>query len=193
MNYSLLSPFFTRVSYLLLFVVFLGLIFYGLSAPFCYFILSALLFPIGVSMRLHRLNEIGSALTLTENTQWMVYIHGFPAQEQRAVLKNPCFYSVNRLRQFFIRCVVGKIMMVLTGMGILAHEFLYPKNEPVPLALACIVLSGLLYVMGKNLWLLARLINNRWESETLTTSTGSIWYQGFILTKRGREPMFNWL
>ena len=191
MNYQPFSPFFTRLSHLLLFVVCVGFLFCGLSAPFCYFILSGLFFPIVVSMRLHRLNESGSALTLTENTQWIAYIHGFPAQEQRAVLKNPCFYSVDRLRQFFIRCTVGKIALTLAGLGILAHEFMYPKSDPVPLTLACVVLLGLLYAMGKHFYLLYLLINNRWESELLTTRTGSIWYQGFITTKRGREPMFN--
>ncbi|WP_194206093.1 hypothetical protein [Superficieibacter sp. 1612_C1] len=191
MNYQLFSPFYTRLSHLLLLVVGLGFTFCGLSTPLFYFILSGLLFPVMVAMRLHRLNESGCALTLTESTQWIAYIYGFPAQEQRAVLKNPCFYSVDRLRQFFIRCAVGKTAMTLLSMGILAHEFLYPKNDPVTPSLACIVLLGLLYAMGKNFALLYTLIYNRWESELLTTRTGSIWYQGFITTKRGREPMFN--
>ncbi|HHC5224496.1 hypothetical protein M5R23_18625 [Citrobacter freundii] len=100
MNYQIFPLFFMRITALLFFLLAVGLSFIGISSLITYFVLIGIVFPVIVSMHLHRLNEAGTALTLTENTQWMVYIHGFPAQEQRSVLKNPCFFSQARLRQF---------------------------------------------------------------------------------------------
>jgi hypothetical protein len=111
MNYQIFPLFFMRITALLFFLLAVGLSFIGISSLITYFILIGIVFPVIVSMHLHRLNEAGTALTLTENTQWMVYIHGFPAQEQRSVLKNPCLFSQARLRQFFIYGFSGKLCL----------------------------------------------------------------------------------
>ena len=92
MNYQVLPLFFMRITTLLFFFIAVGLSFIGVSALICYFILLGIFFPVAIAMRLHQLNESGLTLVLTENSQWTTYIYGFPAQEQRSILKNPCFF-----------------------------------------------------------------------------------------------------
>lgn len=186
MNYQAFSPFFTRFTSLLLFFVALGLSFYGISALLIYFLLIGIVFPVIISMRLHRLNETGTALSLTENTQWITYIHGFPAQEQRSVLRNPCFFSAERLRQFFIYGFTGKLCLQLACMAILVNDALHGTDKGIP---ALLVLLFILWRAGNSLWHLSRLIANKWQCETLTTDSGSIWFQGLTQGEE-RQTLF---
>lgn len=189
MNYQVF-PIFTRITTLLFFLFSFISCFFGISALLTYCVLVGLFFPISISMRLHRLNETGIALTLTENTQWITYIHGFPAQEQRAVLKNPCFWSTERIQQFFIRCFVGKMVLQGSCIAILAYEFQSFKGSEVSVILALLALLYLLYMSAKSAHMLYLVATNQWQCESLTTSRGSIWYQGFLPTKEGRDTLF---
>lgn len=100
MNYQVF-PLFTRTITLLFFLIGFAFCLFGISALLTYSIVVGLFFPVGISMRLHRLNETGLALTLTEDTRWITYIHGFPAKEQRDVIKNPCFGQQKERGNFF--------------------------------------------------------------------------------------------
>ena len=75
MNYQVFPLIFMRITTLLFFFIAVGLNFLGVSALICYFVLVGVAFPIAISMRLHRLNESGLALTLTENSQWLIYLY----------------------------------------------------------------------------------------------------------------------
>ncbi|MCP9660433.1 hypothetical protein [Escherichia fergusonii] len=66
MNYQLFSPFFTKVIMLLIALLCIVLASFGISAPFFYIVFIGIVFPVAISMRIHRLNETGTALTLTE-------------------------------------------------------------------------------------------------------------------------------
>lgn len=123
MNYQLFSPFFTKVIMLLIALLCIVLASFGISAPFCYIVFIGIIFPVAISMRIHRLNETGTALTLTESSHWIVYIHGFPAEEQREVLKNPCFWSTERVKQFFLRGLAGKVILQLACLALLVNEY----------------------------------------------------------------------
>ncbi|HGH3392080.1 TPA: hypothetical protein ACJIKU_001921 [Citrobacter freundii] len=169
------------------FLLAVGLSFIGISSLITYFVLIGIVFPVIVSMHLHRLNEAGTALTLTENTQWMVYIHGFPAQEQRSVLKNPCFFSQARLRQFFIYGFSGKLCLQIACIAILAHDYANGGNTVA----ALFVLACLLIFAGISTRALYCVATHQWQCETLTTNTGSVWYQGFFPGKEGRETLFS--
>ena len=176
MNYQIFPLFFTRVGTLLFFLIAVGLLFFGVSALISYFILVGIVFPVLISMRLHRLNESGLTFVLTETSQWMIYIHGFPAQEQRAVLKNPCFFSPQRLRQFFIAGFSGKLCIQIGCFIILAYDY---ANDGDAIA-TLVALVCLLLLTGNCVRSLYRVITNQWRCEDLTTDTGTVWYQGFI-------------
>ncbi len=173
MNYQVF-PLFTRTITLLFFLIGFAFCLFGISALLTYSIVVGLFFPVGISMRLHRLNETGLALTLTEDTRWITYIHGFPAKEQRDVIKNPCFWSTERTRQFFLRCFASKMILQAACIAILA----------------LLALLFLLYMSGKSAYSFYLLATNQWQCESLTTSGGSIWYQGFLPKKEGKDTLF---
>ncbi|MTH44910.1 hypothetical protein [Intestinirhabdus alba] len=191
MNYQILPLFFSHLSTLLFFLSAIGLTFFGLSAPVVYFILLVLVLPIGLSMHLHRLNETGTALTLSENVWWMTYVYGLPAPEQRAMLKNPCFYSTDRIQQFFIRGFAGKISLQLTCIAIHIYECFALEKEPLSIALALLVLLFLLCALGRSAFTASLIVTGKWQSETLTTDSGSVWYQGVITKGTRRETLFS--
>lgn len=176
MNYQVLPLFFMRITTLLFFFIAVGLSFIGVSALICYFILLGIFFPVAIAMRLHQLNESGLTLVLTENSQWTTYIYGFPAQEQRSILKNPCFFSPKRLRQFFIAGFSGKLCIQIGCFVILACDYANGGNAIATLfALICLLLFA-----GSCVWSLYRVAVNQWHCEDLVTDTGTVWYQGFI-------------
>ena len=176
MNYQVFPLFFMRVVTLLFFLIAVGLHFVGISALISYFVLVGVLFPVVISMRLHTLSESGQALILSENSQWTIYIHGFPAQEQRSVLKNPCFFSHARLRRFFIASFIGKLCLQIACIAILACDYSHGANTLA----AAFTLVCLLIFVGSNAGTLYRVIANQWQCENLTTDTGTVWYQGFM-------------
>ena len=73
MNYQLFSPFFTKVIMLLIALLCIVLASFGISAPFFYIVFIGIVFPVAISMRIHRLNETGTALTLTESSHWSLH------------------------------------------------------------------------------------------------------------------------
>lgn len=189
MNYQVFPLLFTRITTLLFFLLALGFSFIGISALLSYIVLIGIIFPVIISMHLHRLNETGAALTLTENTQWITYILGFPAQEQRAVLKNPCFFSEARLRQFFLFSFSGKLCLQASCIVILMRDYANGINA----LFALFVLIILLACISKSVWVLYQLITGKWLRESLTTDSGSIWFQGFLGEGSKRTALFKQL
>ena len=192
MNYQVF-PLFTRTITLLFFLIGFAFCLFGISALLTYSIVVGLFFPVGISMRLHRLNETGLALTLTEDTRWITYIHGFPAKEQRDVIKNPCFWSTERTRQFFLRCFASKMILQAACIAILACDVLSSEGDAVTAILALLALLALLfllYMSGQSAYSFYLLATNQWQCESLTTSGGSIWYQGFLPKKEGKDTLF---
>ena len=191
MNYQILPLFFSHLSTLLFFLSAIGLTFFGLSAPVAYFILPGLALPVGIAMHVHRLNEMGSALTLTENAWWMTYVYGLPAPEQRAALRNLCFYSTDRIQQFFIRGFAGKLSLQLACVAIHIYDCSALEKEPLSVALALLVLLFLLCALGKSARTASLIAAGKWQSETLTTNSGSVWYHGVITKGTRRETLFS--
>ncbi len=108
MNYQTTTLWFYSPYHLLLVVAVIAATFLGLTAPILYFLVIGLLFPVLVSMRLHILSENGKATLIKEREEWMVYVQGIPVHETRASLKNPCFSTPERLRQFFYARLYGE-------------------------------------------------------------------------------------
>ncbi|EEV5546154.1 TPA: hypothetical protein J4P89_003206 [Escherichia coli] len=191
MNYQLFSPFFTKVIMLLIALLCIVLASFGISAPFFYIVFIGIVFPVAISMRIHRLNETGTALTLTENSHWIVYIHGFPAEEQREVLKNPCFWSTERVKQFFVRGLVGKVILQLASLALLVNEYFRSTPGSGQDLLAAGVLFFILFSISKNFWTMYLLATDKWQCESLTTTSGSLWYQGFLCKGNRRITLFS--
>lgn len=191
MNYQLFSPFFTKVIMLLIALLCIVLASFGISAPFFYIVFIGIVFPVAISMRIHRLNETGTALTLTESSHWIVYIHGFPAEEQREVLKNPCFWSTERVKQFFVRGLAGKVILQLACLALLINEYFRSTPGSGQDLLAAGVLFFILFSISKNFWTMYLLATDKWQCESLTTTSGSLWYQGFLCKGNRRVTLFS--
>ncbi|HFZ1709421.1 TPA: hypothetical protein ACIJWR_002400 [Citrobacter sedlakii] len=190
MNYQIFPFIFTRTAMLFLFVFAVVLTFFNLSALLTYLILVGLFFPIGISMRLHQLNETGVALTLTEKTHNITYIHGLPAHEQRVVIKNPCFWSKKRIQQFYIFSFLGKLILQGFCIAILAREYLLTGANAATDIVALLILVYMLSMSGRSAYMLYRIATHRWRCEPLTTSSGSVWYQGFLFEGNNRVTLF---
>lgn len=191
MDANLYSPFLQKVVMCFVALICIILANYGISAPVFYVFFIGIIFPVIISMRLHRLSEAGTALTITEDLHWTTYIHGFPAQERLQVLKNPCFWSPQRVKEFFMSGIIGKIVLQCITIAILIHEYI-PSPEPsIKESLAAMVLMFIVYKMSRNLWTLYLIAANRWQCETLTTKSGSLWYQGFMKKGKKRVTLFS--
>lgn len=180
MNYQTSGLWFYKPLYLVLGSLALIATLFGFSSMLGYLLLTGLIFPVLVSMRIHLLNESGSALTIKENSEWMVYVHGLPVREQRSTLSNPCFLSPQRTRQFFLRGFIVRLAIQLTCLVILYQQFLASPITALSASIAGVSLLALLYVSARTLLSLTGLLNGRFLVETVTSPTGSIWYQGFF-------------
>lgn len=180
MNYQTSALWFYKPLYLIvtLFAI-LGTLF-GFSAILGYLLLIGLVFPIVVSMRIHRLNESGNALTIKENSEWLVYVQGIPVREQRSILSNPCFVSPQRTRQFFLRGFVVRLAIQVTCLVVLYQQFQATPFETLSASIAGVSLLALLYVLSRSLISLRQLIKGQFSMETVTSPMGSVWYQGFF-------------
>ena len=186
MNYQIFPLFFTRISTLLFFLIAIGFNFIGISALISYFIIIGVIFPAIISMRLCLLNESGVALTITEDSQWAIYILGFPAQEQRSALKNIGFFSKERFHHFFLISFLGKFCAQIACIAMLICDYSNGSNLLATLfALVC-----LLAFASNGAWSLYQAIFHQWQYETLLTNTGSIWYQGFWPASKSKKTLF---
>lgn len=191
MDADLYSPFLQKVVICLVALICIILANYGISAPVFYVFFIGIIFPVIISMRLHRLSEAGTALMITADLHWTQYIHGFPAQERLQVLKNPCFWSPQRLKAFFISGITGKLIIQCITIAILVLEYA-PSPEPsMKESLAAIVLMFIVYKISRNLWTLYLIAAGKWQCETLMTESGSLWYQGFVKKGKKRVTLFS--
>ena len=180
MNYQTTSLWFYKPLYLVLASLALTGALFGFSSMLGYLLLAGLVFPVVVSMRIHRLNESGTAMTIKENSEWLVYMHGIPVREQRAVLGNPCFLSPQRTRQFFLRGFIARLAIQASCLTFLYQQFQAQPVTPLSAVVAGISLLALLYVLSRSLLALTQLLSGQFHTETVTSPTGSIWYQGFF-------------
>ena len=187
MNYQASAFWFYKPLYLIVgSLAFVSTVF-GFAAVAGYLLLAGLVFPVVVSMRIHRLNEAGTVLTITENSEWLVYVQGIPVREQRSILKNPCFLSPQRTRQFFLRGFFIRLAIQVLCLVMLYQQF---QAQPVTLfnaLLAGISLLALLYVFGRSLIALKQLLSGQFTAEEMTSPTGSVWYQGYFVRGNTRH------
>ena len=187
MNYQFSTSAFALPLTLLLIVLSVMLNFIGISAFLVYFLFIKFFFPIAISMRIHRLQEQGLALTLTEESQWITYIHGLPAIEKRAALKNPCFFSPERTRQFFYRSFLAKLCLQIACVVILVSETISSQNDGI-LIISLLVFTGLGYGCVKSAVALYQICQGDMRCDPLETQTGTLWFQCFLPLNDGHTP-----
>ena len=180
MNYQTSGLLFYKPLYLVLGSLAIISTLFGYSSVLGYLLLAGLVFPVMVSMRIHRLNESGAALTIKENSEWLVYVHGLPVREQRAILGNPCFLSPQRTRQFFLRGFLARLAIQVTCLVMLYQQFQAHDLTTLSVSIAGISLFALLYVFSRTLLALTQLLRGQFRTEIVTSPTGSVWYQGFF-------------
>lgn len=180
MNYQTSALWFYKPLYLVVsFLAILGMLF-GFSAVLGYLLLAGIVFPLVVSMRIHRLNESGSALTIKENSEWLVYVQGIPVREQRSVLSNPCFISPQRTRQFFLRGFIARLAIQIACLIMLYQQFQATPVTTLSILIATVSLLALLYVFSRTLLSVKQLVSGQFSAEAVTSPTGSVWYQGYF-------------
>ncbi|MTD40635.1 hypothetical protein GIX45_18790 [Erwinia sp. CPCC 100877] len=114
MNYQTTSLFFYSGKIFLGALLCLSLVYWDVTAPVFYLLMTGIVFPVAISLRLHTLAERGVMFHPKVSSEWMVYVHGIPVRETRSVLSNPGSFSPEKLRAFFIRAFGIKCCMQLS-------------------------------------------------------------------------------
>lgn len=159
----------------------------GFSAGFGYLLLAGLVYPVLVSLRIHRLQETGKIFSVEESSEWMVYVNGIPVREQRSILSNPCFTSTNQTRQFFTRAFLLKLVMQIFCIGVLVNQVLSGPVTALNAIAAGIILLALLYPLWRTLRALFALHTQALQFETVVAQSGKVGFQGFFSRTSSRE------
>ncbi|WP_152958533.1 hypothetical protein [Trabulsiella odontotermitis] len=191
MNYQIFPLFINKISHLLIILAATILAYLGYSALVSYLILLKILFPIVICLRLHILSNHGAVQLLSEKSEWMIYIAGFPANEQRLVLNNISFTSPERLRQFYLRGFTLKSIIQLACIIIALNEYAHPIRHLIPKVLALPVIPGLIYMLSVSGFTLLKIIRNEWPSVSQSIQFNHNWYQGYLLSRKGTIPMLS--
>lgn len=159
----------------------------GFSAGFGSLLLAGLVYPVLVSLRIHRLRETGKVFSIEESSEWLVYVNGIPVREQRSILSNPCFTSTNQTRQFFTRAFLLKLAMQVFCIGILVNQAISGSVTAINAAAAGIILLALLYPLWRTLCALSALRAQTLQFETVVAQSGKIGFQGFFSHASSRK------
>lgn len=190
MNYQNTALLIYAPLYVLFVVIGFGLAFMGLSAPIFYGLCMGLIFPVAISMRLHTLSESGQALLLKETTHWTVYVQGIPVQETRSSLKNPCFSTPQRLRQFVMRTLIARLALQVASVALLTQQ---ASANPLSIGYgvaALVALIILLVPLYRTVLLLRKMYNGEWALQQVEGVEG---YQAFFIDKKGAHTALDTL
>lgn len=188
MNYQTSALWFYKPFYYLAVLLCVGLTFFGFSSPLFYIMMTGLILPVIVSMRLNTLSEAGNAWLIKERSDWMVYVNGIPVQEQRSSLTNPCFSSPERLRQFYLRGFTGKLAIQVVAMVMLFRQGLDAELVSYKALAEAVLGIILLLLLISTVKTLRAVAAHRWEIQAITSVGGSQWYQAFFKQKDNVQP-----
>ncbi|MHA8114725.1 hypothetical protein ACX122_16870 [Kosakonia cowanii] len=181
MNYQTTALWFYSPYHLLLVFAVIAATFLGLTAPILYFLVIGLLFPVLVSMRLHILSENGKATLMKEREEWMVYVQGIPVHEKRASLKNPCFPTPERLRQFFMRGFIARALIQFAAIAMLLDQ---ARANPL-ISYEGLAAGTMLVLLLIPLYRTARAISDvhagKWALQEIDAATG---YQAYFVDNK---------
>ena len=188
MNYQTTALWFYKPFYFLALLMCLGATFFGLSSPLFYIMMVGLALPVLVSMRVHTLSEAGKAWLVKDRSDWQVYVNGIPVQEQRSTLKNPCFSTPERLKQFYLRAFVCKLAIQLFALGMLWTQGREVELISLKALVEGIILFALLLIIASTVKTLRAIFTQKWELQSMTSDEGSHWYQAFFVDKKKAQP-----
>ncbi|MFU2315267.1 hypothetical protein [Rahnella sp. PCH160] len=92
-------------------VICLGLGFFHVNGPLVYMVCVGLIFPVGMSVHLHRLKDQALIYMPEKKSDWMIYVHGIPVRDSHSSLSNPFFMNKELLKTFYTRMFVVKIII----------------------------------------------------------------------------------
>jgi hypothetical protein len=188
MNYQTTALWFYQPFYYLAFLICLGFTFLGLSSPLFYMVMVGLVLPVLVSMRVHTLSEAGNAWLVKESSDWQVYVNGIPVQEQRSTLTNPCFSSPIRLRQFYLRAFMCKLVIQLAALVMLWTQGREAELLSMTALAEVIIFCVLLWIIASTVSAIRAISAQKWEIQSITSGGGSHWYQAFFVNKQKAQP-----
>ncbi|MGL4726250.1 MAG: hypothetical protein ACRCWW_17395 [Scandinavium sp.] len=191
MNYQTTALWFYNPYILIVLALCLGCVFLGLTSPLFYIIMTGVILPVVVSMRLHTLSEAGNAWLIKERSEWMLYLTAIPIQEQRSTLNNPCFSSPERLKQFYLRGFGGKL-----AIQVVALVMLFNQGKEIELMSFAGLVEGILVcllviLLASTFRTLSQIRKQQWDIQTVTSKAGTQWYQAFFLNKQRAQPALN--
>lgn len=188
MNYQTTTLWFYNPYIFLVLALCLGCLFLGLTSPLFYIVMTGVVLPVVVSMRLHTLSETGSAWLIKECSDWMLYLTAIPIQEQRSTLNNPCFSSPERLQQFFLRGFGGKLAIQVVAMVMLFNQGKEIELMSFAGLVEALLLCLLVILLASTLRTLSQIRKQQWEIQTITSKAGTLWYQALFLNKQKAQP-----
>lgn len=188
MNYQTTALWFYKPFYFLAVLLCLGCTFLGLSSPLFYIMMTGLILPVVVSMRLHTLSEAGNAWLIKDNSDWMVYVNGIPVQEQRSTLNNPCFSSPERLKQFYLRGFGGKLAIQIVAVVMLFNQGKESDVMSFAGLVEALLLCLLVILLASTFRTLSQIRKQQWDIQAVTSKAGMQCYQAFFLNKQQAQP-----
>ncbi|KAA8998071.1 hypothetical protein FJU30_16765 [Affinibrenneria salicis] len=141
-----------------------GFLFFGVPAPMLWCLVMGLVLPVGVSLRLHLLQQNNRVILPKQNSQWIIYVHGIPVRETHSDLQNPFFPQPALLRRFFLCAWSLKGALQLVLIGAFLHQLLrqLPDNSLVALLTAAAGVLTLGYMLWR-LWQTAQALQAAWS------------------------------
>lgn len=184
MNYQTTGSFIYSGRLFLAVLLALGLSFFGVSALLFYLFAVGLVFPVVVSMDLHRKKESGKIRVPDNREEWMVYVNGIPVRETRNTLANPAFMSQAALRRYFIVLFSVRIVLQVIACVMLAAQGAGVQHWGIWLALAAA--GGLmLYGLSRSCLCLQALLSAGWVVERLEDGGRAEGFRGGFI-RRGK-------
>lgn len=178
-----------NISYLF---VFSFIIFFGIKAPIFYCVMIGVIWPLLVSLRLHRLKEKGLVLDKSNQAEWLIYINGIPVRETRNELANPCFAIEKDIKTFFLRAISIKLVLQLSAVVMLIQQILLLDDYWL-IAVGIIVGLILAYRCYMSIQVLQNIIKKTWLVESVITEAVSQWYRGYFTEGSRKIPALDLL
>lgn len=186
MNYQVTSLYFYSIKNLLWVGFCLALSFFGSKAPFAFVLITGVIFPVFISIRLHTLTEQGAVLSNKQAHEWLVYVNGIPVRETRHHLANPFFYSKRRASQFFLRAFLVRAALQTGIIGWMLFE--WPSYEMfISYGGVVLALLVMFYSLIRTLCNLYNIYKDRWQVEQFTAPSESEWFRAFVTWRNKRQ------
>ncbi len=165
--------------------------FFGAMFVGVYVIIEKVVFPVYISMKMHKLKNDGDVLSAVEKKQQAVLFFGMRITEEIDVLENAYFVDLGTLRKTYLKFTLYKIIIILLFIIFGIHTiigFFDVMNVSQFEYIACGL--GMIFLITK-LFVNFNLLNKIWYKKFVikTVDIKGIDYYGGYISRKNKEPL----